>query len=61
VAFIIWELVVPYFFDVKNFSPKNKCYLKFDGAMSEARVYVNGKRGMFWLTGTMFHCDVTEV
>lgn len=34
--------------------------LIFDGAMSEARVYVNGKEACFWPFGyNTFHCDVT--
>jgi beta-galactosidase len=51
------------FFDVKNFqSEKQIVTLKFDGAMSEARVYVNGKEVCFWPYGyNAFHCDVTEV
>ncbi len=51
------------FFDVKNFqSEKQIITLKFDGAMSEARVYVNGKEVCFWPYGyNAFHCDVTEV
>ena len=36
--------------------------LVFDGAMSEARVYVNGKEACFWPFGyNSFHCDVTEL
>lgn len=36
--------------------------LLFDGAMSEARVYVNGKEVCFWPNGyNAFHCDVTDV
>lgn len=35
--------------------------LIFDGAMSEARVYVNGKEACFWPFGyNTFHCDVTD-
>jgi len=51
------------FFDVENFqSEKQIVTLKFDGAMSEARVYVNGKEVCFWPYGyNAFHCDVTEV
>ena len=34
--------------------------LVFDGAMSEARVYVNGQEACFWPLGyNSFHCDVT--
>lgn len=36
--------------------------LVFDGAMSEARVYVNGKEAIFWPFGyNSFHCDVTDL
>lgn len=36
--------------------------LLFDGAMSEARVYVNGKEACFWPYGyNSFHFDVTEL
>lgn len=36
--------------------------LLFDGAMSEARVYVNGREACFWPSGyNSFHCDVTEL
>ena len=36
--------------------------LLFDGAMSEARVYVNGKEACFWPYGyNSFHCDVTDL
>ncbi len=50
-------------FDVPQFEPSNKrVELKFDGAMSEARVYVNGKEACFWPYGyNAFHCDVTEL
>ena len=35
--------------------------LMFDGAMSEAQVFVNGKKVCFWPYGyNSFHCDVTE-
>ena len=35
--------------------------LVFDGAMSEARVYVNGREVCFWPYGyNSFHCDVTD-
>ena len=36
--------------------------LIFDGAMSEARVYVNGKEAAFWPYGyNSFHCDITSL
>ncbi|MGL4518208.1 MAG: glycoside hydrolase family 2 TIM barrel-domain containing protein [Phocaeicola sp.] len=35
--------------------------LVFDGAMSEARVYVNGKEVCFWPYGySTFHCNITD-
>lgn len=51
-------------FDVENFSAGGgkRVTLLFDGAMSEARVYVNGKEACFWPYGyNAFHCDVTEL
>ncbi len=39
----------------------NKYYLVFDGAMSEAHVYVNGLEAMFWPYGyNSFYVDVTD-
>ena len=36
--------------------------LLFDGAMSEARVWVNGQQACFWPYGyNSFHCDVTDL
>ncbi len=36
--------------------------LLFDGAMSEARVYINGKEACFWPFGyNSFYCDVTDL
>jgi beta-galactosidase len=48
-------------FDVNGFNKKEKqVTLLFDGAMSEARVYVNGKEACFWPCGyNSFHYDVT--
>ena len=48
-------------FDVSGFRKgKNAVTLKFDGAMSEALIYVNGKETCFWPYGyNTFHCDVT--
>ncbi len=50
-------------FSVDNFDAgKKRVTLKFDGAMSEARVYVNGKEAIFWPFGyNSFHCDVTDL
>ncbi|RZF58997.1 DUF4982 domain-containing protein [Sphingobacterium corticibacterium] len=49
-------------FDVDAFEKSQKrVVLKFDGAMSEARVYVNGQEVCFWPYGyNAFHCDVTD-
>ena len=42
--------------------PGKNTTLVFDGAMSEARVYVNGKEACFWPCGyNSFHCDVTDL
>ncbi len=50
-------------FDVARFDrEKQSITLLFDGAMSEARVYVNGQEACFWPYGyNAFHCDVTEL
>lgn len=46
-------------FDVQ---PSKQVTLVFDGAMSEARVYVNGKEACFWPFGyNSFHCDITSL
>jgi len=40
--------------------PDKQVTLIFDGAMSEARVYVNGQQAMFWPYGyNSFYCDIT--
>lgn len=42
--------------------PNKNTTIVFDGAMSEARVYVNGKEACFWPCGyNSFHCDVTDL
>lgn len=50
-------------FDVANFNSDEKAVsLLFDGAMSEARVYVNGQEAIFWPNGyNSFHVDVTSL
>lgn len=50
-------------FDINSFQEGGKrVTLLFDGAMSEACVYVNGKEAIFWPFGyNSFHCDVTEL
>lgn len=41
-------------------TPDKQTTLIFDGAMSEARVFVNGKEACFWPCGyNSFYCDVT--
>jgi beta-galactosidase len=49
-------------FDVPDFAKgEQRVSLLFDGAMSEARVYINGKEACFWPYGySSFHFDVTE-
>ena len=49
-------------FSVPGFeSGKRKVSLLFDGAMSEAHVYVNGKEAIFWPCGyNSFHVDVSD-
>lgn len=49
-------------FDVADFgADKPRVTLKFDGAMSEANVYVNGEHVGFWPWGyNSFHFDVTQ-
>ena len=44
-----------------NVVPEKQTMLVFDGAMSEAQVYVNGTKVCFWPSGyNSFHCDVTD-
>lgn len=51
------------FFDVDDIGlSKKSVTLKFDGAMSQARVYVNGHEACFWPYGyNAFFCDVTDL
>lgn len=43
-------------------TPGKQTILIFDGAMSEARVFVNGKEACFWPCGyNSFYCDVTSL
>ncbi len=50
-------------FDVTNFKKGEKrVVLAFDGAMSEAQVFVNGQKAIFRPFGyNSFHCDVTDL
>ena len=48
-------------FDIPDFNTNKEVNLLFDGAMSEARVYVNGQEAIFWPNGyNSFYCDVTK-
>ncbi len=43
-------------------TPGMRTTLVFDGAMSEAQVYVNGEKAAFWPYGyNSFYCDVTDL
>lgn len=47
-------------FSLPSFTPGKKVTLLFDGAMSHARVYVNGKEAGYWPYGyNSFHLDIT--
>ena len=47
-------------FNVPDMSQGLRCTLLFDGAMSHAKVYVNGKEACFWPYGyNSFHFDAT--
>ncbi|MBN2167519.1 MAG: DUF4982 domain-containing protein [Marinilabiliaceae bacterium] len=48
-------------FDVDNYDKDKTVKILFDGAMSEAQVFVNGKKACFWPYGyNSFHCDISE-
>ena len=48
-------------FQVPEFQAGRRCTLLFDGAMSHARVYVNGKEVCYWPNGyNAFHVDITD-
>jgi beta-galactosidase len=49
--------------DISSFdSDKQRATLLFDGAMSEAQVYINGKKACFWPYGyNSFFCDITSL
>ena len=47
-------------FDVKGFNPEQKVFIQFDGAMSNAEVFVNGKKAGEWHNGyNTFFFDIT--
>ncbi|MBN1924223.1 MAG: hypothetical protein JW798_00175, partial [Prolixibacteraceae bacterium] len=48
-------------FDVDNIDENKRVNILFDGAMSKARVYVNGEEVCFWPYGyNSFHCDISK-
>ncbi len=48
-------------FRLPGFGPGKKVSIQFDGAMSNAAVYVNGKKAGYWPYGyNTFHFDITE-
>ncbi|MDR2146011.1 MAG: DUF4982 domain-containing protein [Tannerella sp.] len=49
-------------FDVPDFSAGKRVTLLFDGAMSNAEVYVNSKKAGYWAYGyNAFHLDITDL
>ena len=49
-------------FSIPNFSADKRVKIQFDGAMSQARVYVNGKEAGFWPNGyNTFYFDITDL
>ncbi|WP_291600972.1 beta-galactosidase GalB [Bacteroides sp.] len=47
-------------FDIPEYSPGRKATLLFDGAMSHARVYINGREAGYWPYGyNSFYVDAT--
>lgn len=48
--------------EIPEFTDGKKVTIKFDGAMSHARVYVNGKEAGYWPYGyNTFHFDITSL
>lgn len=51
-----------YRFAIPDFSKDKRVTIQFDGAMSNARVYVNGKEAGYWPNGyNTFYFDITEL
>lgn len=49
-------------FSVPDFSVDKRVKIQFDGAMSQARVFVNGKEAGFWPNGyNTFYFDITDL
>lgn len=47
-------------FEVPEFKDNKRCTLVFDGAMSHAQVYINGKKAVYWPYGyNTFYVDAT--
>ena len=47
-------------FDMPGFTKESRALIQFDGAMSNARVFVNGKEAGFWPNGyNTFYFDIT--
>lgn len=47
-------------FKIPDHTPDKRVSLLFDGAMSNARVYVNGQEALYWPNGyNSFHLDIT--
>ena len=48
-------------FDIPEFDANKKVTIQFDGAMSNAQIYVNGKDAGIWRNGyNTFHFDITD-
>ncbi|MDR1918203.1 MAG: DUF4982 domain-containing protein [Tannerellaceae bacterium] len=48
-------------FELPQFDAGKKVFLLFDGAMSDAKVYVNGQKAGYWPYGyNSFHLDITR-
>ncbi len=48
-------------FEIPEFEAGKRAIIIFDGAMSQARVFVNGHEVCFWPYGyNSFHCDITD-
>ncbi|MDO5607535.1 MAG: DUF4982 domain-containing protein [Capnocytophaga sp.] len=49
-------------FEVPDFQEGRKTFIQFDGAMSNARVYINGKEAGFWANGyNTFFFDISSL
>ncbi|MDE7411948.1 MAG: DUF4982 domain-containing protein [Paramuribaculum sp.] len=49
-------------FELPDFKPGQRAVIMFDGAMSHAEVYINGKKAGYWPYGyNSFHFDITDL